>query len=89
MSRRAPGLHPIGPIAAELVADLKFRHQIQRLHRLGPRVVGEFLAELGAERGIATVIDQKIDTYVELGAAVLEVAGGDGFWPVPVRKIGS
>ncbi len=58
-------LRPIGPIAAEVVADLRFRRKVQRLHRLGDRVLGEFLAELGAERGIQTVIDQKLDTYAE------------------------
>ncbi len=89
MSRRDPGLHAIGPIAAEVVADLQFRRKVIRLHRQGSRAMGEFLAELGAERGIATVIDQKLERYAELGAAVLEVAGGDEFWPVSVRKIRS
>ena len=31
----------IGEIAAEVVADLRFRCQVERLHRLGARVVGE------------------------------------------------
>ncbi len=81
-------LRPIGQIAAEVVADLQFRHRVQRLHRLGDRVLGEFLAELGAERGIATVIDQKFDRYVELDPEVLEAAGGDRFWPAPLREVG-
>ncbi len=84
---RAQGLRPIGLIAAEVVANMRFRRQVQRLHRLGPRVIGELLAELGAERGIQTVIDQKLDTYAELKPETLEVTGGDGFWPVPVRKV--
>ncbi len=41
MSRRAQGLRPIGEIAAELVANMRFRRQVERLHRLGARVVGE------------------------------------------------
>ena len=53
----------------------------------GPRVVGELLAELGAERSIMTLIDQKLDTYAELEPETLEVTGGDGFWPVPVREV--
>ncbi len=48
---------PENLVAADVVADLKFRRQVERLHRLGDRVLGEFLAELGAERGIQTVID--------------------------------
>ena len=80
-------LRSIGQIAAEVVADMKFRRQVLRLHRLGPRITAEFLAELGAERGIQTVIDQKLDTYAELEPETLEVTGGDGFWPVPVRRV--
>ncbi len=54
---------PIGQVTSEVAADMRFRHQILRLHRLGPRVVGELLAELGAERSIMTIIDRKLDTY--------------------------
>ena len=84
---RFEGLRPIGALAAEIVADLRFRRQVLRLHRLGPRAVGEFLAELGAERSIMTLIDHKLDTYAELKPETLEVTGGDGFWPVPVRRV--
>ena len=42
-------LRPIGQIAAEVVADQRFRRQVLRLHRLGPRVTAELLAELDAE----------------------------------------
>ncbi len=80
-------LRSIGAIAAEVVADMRFRRRVLRLHRLGPRAVGEFLAALGAERSIRTIIDQKLDTYAELEPEALEVTGGDRFWPVPVRKV--
>ncbi len=85
--RRAQGLEPFGPIAAEVVADMRFRHQVLRLHRLGPRVTAELLAEIGAERSIQTVIDQKLDTYAELEPEPLEVAGGDDFWSVPIHGV--
>ena len=80
-------LRPIGPIAAEVVADLRFRRQVQRLHRQGDRVLGESRAELGAERSIMTLIDQKLDTYAELGPETLEATGGDEFWPVPLHEV--
>ena len=83
----AKPLRANGAIAAEVGSDLKFRRQVERLHCLGDRVLGEFLAELGAERGITTIIDQKLDTYTELDPETLEVTGGDGFWPLPVRKV--
>ncbi len=77
----------VGAVAAQVVADMRFRHRAQRLHRLGPRAVGKILAELGAERSIMTIIDQKLDTYAELDPETLEATGGDGFWPAPLREV--
>ena len=77
---------PIGSVAAEVVADLKFRRQVEHLQRLGARAVGELLAEVSAERGIRTVIDQKLSRYAELEPEVLETAGGD-FWPDPIHEV--
>ena len=79
---------PVGPIAAEVVAELRRRRHVQQVHRLGDRVFGELLAEIGAERGITTIIDQKLERYAELDSEVLEAAGGDEFWPAPVREAG-
>ena len=78
---------PIGQAAAEVVADLRRRRKVQRLHRQGPRVLGELLAEIGAERGIATIIDKKLDTYTEIEPEALEAAGGDVFPPVPIHEV--
>ena len=85
--RRAQGLQPFGPIAAEVVADLRFRRRVQQVHRLGDRVFGELLAEIGAEQGIQTIIDQKLSRYADLDPEALEVAGGDKFWPAPLHKV--
>ncbi len=79
-------LRSIGKVAAEVVADLRFRRQVQQLHDLGPRIVAELLAEIAAERGIATIVNQKLDTYVDLDPTAIEAAGGDGFWTVPFRE---
>ena len=45
------------------------------------------LAELGAERGIQTIIDRKLDRYTDLDPEALEAAGGDDFWFAPVRLL--
>ncbi len=84
------GIEPfrsIGAIAAEVVSDLQFRRKVQRLHRQGPRVLGEYLAELGVERDIGTIIDRKLDTYAEIEPETLEAAGGDDFWQPPLHGV--
>ena len=78
---------PIGKVAAEVVADLKFRRQVLRLHRRGPRVIAELLAELGAERSIMTLIDGKLERYAALNPEALGATGGDQFWPAPLHKV--
>ena len=80
-------LRPIGQIAVEVVAGMRFRRQVLRLHRLGPRVTAELLAEIGAERSIQTVIDQKLDTYADLDLEALEATGGDKFWLAPLNMV--
>ena len=82
-------VQPVGPIAAEIVADIRFRHHVEYLHRLGPRAVGELLAEIGAERGIRTVIDDKIAQYAELDPATVTTTGADDFWPAPLTEVRS
>ncbi len=76
-------LRPIGAIAAEVVADLQFPRQVQRLHRQGPRVLAELLAHLGAKHGIQTSIEQTIEHFAELDPEALQTTGGDRFWEPP------
>lgn len=80
-------LRSIGAIAAEVVADMQFRRKVIGLHRQGPRAVGEFLAEIGAERSIVTIINSKLDVYAEIEPEALTAASGDAFWPVPIREV--
>ena len=91
LSQHWSGIPPrgVGQIAAEIVADLRFRRRVERLHRLGPRATAELLAEIGAERSITTIIDQKLNCYTELDPTALEAAGGTRFWPAPLREVKS
>ena len=72
-------LRSIGQIAAEVVADLRFRRKVIRLHRQGSRAVGEFLAGLGAELGVQTgVVKKPVPTisYVAIEAQLYSLPIG-------------
>ena len=81
------GFKTIGEMSAKIVAHLPFQRKIERLHSRGPRVLGEMLAELGAERSIMTIIYQKLDTYTEIEPEALEATGGNDFWSVPIHGV--
>ena len=70
-----------------VIADLRRQRHVQKLHRLGPRVIDALLIEIGAERSIMTLIERKIEVYAELEPEVLEAAGGDKFWQPPLRGV--
>ena len=76
----------LGEVAAVVVSDLRFRRHVEHLHRLGPRAVGEFLAEFGVEYSIRTAIDTKLARYAELEPETIELTGGGDFWPTPMHE---
>ncbi len=80
MSKRDSGLRPIGAIAAEVVADLKFRRQ-------GDRALCEAFAHLGAKHGIQTSIEQTVEHFAEIDPETLEATGGDDFPPLPIHEV--
>ena len=84
---RTQGLRPIGEIAAEVVEDLAYRRKVKRLHKLGARILAEYLAELGVERDIRTIIDRKLDVYGEIDPEALRATGCDRFPPVPIHVV--
>ena len=71
-----------------ITADLRRRRHVRKLHRLGPRVLDEFLVEIGAERSITTIIERKIERYAGLDIDTLELAGGDRFPAQPIHEVG-
>ena len=74
--------------AAEIVANVRFRQQVERLHALGPRVTAELLAEIGTERSIMPIINAKLQTYAEIDPEALRALGGDKFWLASLREVG-
>ncbi len=60
-----------------------FRRQVHRIHRLGERVLGELLIEVGADGAV-------VDRYAALDPDVLAALGGDQFPPpVPLYAVRS
>ena len=71
----------------EIVAELRFRRHVERVHALGARAVAELLAEIGAERGIQLLIDQKASRYATINPDHLSALGGDDFSPAPIHLV--
>jgi len=67
--------------------DLRFRRDVERLHRLGPRVLFEALSELGAIRLCRFEIEELVARYAALDAATLRAAGADRMPPLPLRLV--
>ncbi len=78
---------PGGPIAAEIVADLAFQRDIERLHRLGPRPQYELLREIEQRYGCARFIRERVKAYGELDPELLQALGGDRFPEAPVHEV--
>ena len=81
------GFKPIGAVAAEIVQDLTFRRKIKRLVAKGERAVGEILAELAADRNLATVIDEALDRYIDIDDAALDATGARDLPPAPLHAV--
>ena len=69
------------------VRDLRFRRNVEKLHRLGPRVLHEYLVEVGVQRSIRTFLEDRIGDYAALDERVLAEFGGDKFSPLPLREV--
>ena len=66
-----------------MAADLKRQRQIEHVHRLGARAVGELLYE-DAE---GEDLDRALEAYGRLTPDLLKALGGDRFPPVPIHEV--
>ena len=74
---------PIGEVAAEVILNLRRQHQIEHVHRLGPRAVGELLYEVAKGEDL----DRALEPYQRLTPGLLKVLGGGHFPPVPIHEV--
>ena len=69
------------------IRDLRLERDVERLCRLGPRPILELLQEIGAERGILTLIEDRAAVYAGLDPACLSAVGGDRIAPTPIHEV--
>jgi hypothetical protein len=63
--------------------DLRFRHDVTRLHRLGPRILYQALCEFGETRLCRFELEELISRYAELDPELVRVLGADRWRPLP------
>lgn len=67
-------------IPTDALNDLNFRRRVQRLHRIGPRPIGELLLELAEVSGRRTWLDMRLVEYGHIdGDALADLGAND--WP--------
>ncbi len=78
---------PVGPIVDNIVGDLSFQRDVERLHRLGPRPQYELLREIERRYGCARFIRDRVKAYGELDPGLVQALGGDRFPEAPVHEV--
>ena len=80
-----PSAASLGEVAAKVVARRRFQRVVTKVHALGPRVMAELLAEIGASCGID--LGPLLGRYAALDPEVLAAVGANRFPPSPVREV--
>ena len=85
LSRHWFGAEPRRQIndTVDMTARLKRHRQIEHLHRLGPRAVGELLYEVAEIEDL----DRALDTYQRLTPDLLKALAGDRFPSLPIHEV--
>jgi hypothetical protein len=77
----------LGEVVGEIVDDLRFHHQVEKLHELGPRATGELLLEIAECLGCRTLVDQRLEAISALDPEVVRELGGDTFPRPPIYEV--
>ena len=70
-----------------IISDLRFRRDIERLYKLGPRALGELLVEIGEQRLCRTYIEKRVRSYSIINPEHLSAVGGDAFPRPPLYRV--
>jgi hypothetical protein len=68
------------------LSEARLRRDVERLHRLGPRVLLEMLTELGCSRLLRIEIECLVSRYARIDPTTLTTMGGDRI-PPPAAEI--
>ena len=77
----------LGEVVTDLVDNLQFQRQVEKLHNLGPRAIGELLAEIGEQRSCQTFIDIRLSAYAALDPELVKALDGDEFPRPPIYEV--
>ena len=80
-------MHPVGPIAAKVVSDLRFRRRMEALHAMGPRATAELFAEVIAAPLDQFTIEERLDRFLAISDDALDASGGGRFPPAPLHEV--
>ena len=67
--------------------DLQFQRDIERLYKLGPRALGELLAEIGEQRLCRTYLELRIRRYAEIDPKHLAALDAGHFPRPPIYEV--
>ncbi len=72
----------------EVVANVRaIEHLVARVHALGPRPLGEMLAEIAHRTGQHVRVVDLVEEYAQLDPDLLRFLGGDSFAPMPLGVV--
>ena len=71
----------------DLLQERRFQRDAERLHRLGPRVIYEILAEIGRARMCRTYVEDIVARYARLDLSAVHALDGDRFPAPPIHEV--
>jgi hypothetical protein len=75
------------PPATSDIRELRFRRDVERVWRLGPRAQYELLSELAARHTLRTEIEQLVARYSRVDPEVVRRTAGDRMPPTPLTLL--
>ena len=86
-SRRRGDNRALAEAQALAQQRLRRQHQVELIHRLGPRVAFELIDELDRYHGLGPDLDDRLAKYAALDPEVFRAVGGDRFPRAAIRIV--